>query len=124
MSGATVAAASGVGFGLFQMRVDVHAHVIVPEVLRDAAPAEAWRPRVGARMTTVDVVVAGAGHNSLITAAYLAQAGYEVVVLDARPIRPGARSSASAPSRRTSPTTRSSRRSSRAPWTSRRRTAT
>ncbi|HVC87274.1 MAG TPA: NAD(P)/FAD-dependent oxidoreductase [Gaiellaceae bacterium] len=33
---------------------------------------------------TADVVVAGAGHNSLITAAYLAKAGYEVVVLDAR----------------------------------------
>jgi aminocarboxymuconate-semialdehyde decarboxylase len=28
------------------MRIDVHAHVIVPEVLRDAAPDEAWRPRV------------------------------------------------------------------------------
>lgn len=28
------------------MIVDVHAHVIVPEVLRDAAPAEDWRPRV------------------------------------------------------------------------------
>jgi aminocarboxymuconate-semialdehyde decarboxylase len=26
--------------------VDVHAHVIVPELLRDAAPDEAWRPRV------------------------------------------------------------------------------
>jgi aminocarboxymuconate-semialdehyde decarboxylase len=26
--------------------VDAHAHVIVPEVLRDAAPAECWRPRV------------------------------------------------------------------------------
>jgi aminocarboxymuconate-semialdehyde decarboxylase len=26
--------------------VDVHAHVIVPEVTRDAAPDEAWRPRV------------------------------------------------------------------------------
>ena len=33
-------------------------------------------------MTTADVVVAGAGHNSLITAAYLAVAGYEVLVLD------------------------------------------
>ena len=33
---------------------------------------------------TADFVVAGAGHNSLITAAYLARAGYEVVVLDAR----------------------------------------
>jgi aminocarboxymuconate-semialdehyde decarboxylase len=26
--------------------VDAHAHVIVPEVTREAAPAEAWRPRV------------------------------------------------------------------------------
>lgn len=26
--------------------VDSHAHIIVPQVLRDAAPAEAWRPRV------------------------------------------------------------------------------
>jgi phytoene dehydrogenase-like protein len=34
---------------------------------------------------TADYVVAGGGHNSLITAAYLARAGYEVVVLDARP---------------------------------------
>jgi len=40
-------------------------------------------------MTTADVVVAGAGHNSLITAAYLAAAGYEVVVLDARAIPGG-----------------------------------
>jgi phytoene dehydrogenase-like protein len=34
---------------------------------------------------TADFVVAGAGHNSLITAAYLARAGYDVLVLDARP---------------------------------------
>src|SRR5919205_1037774 len=34
---------------------------------------------------TVDVVVAGGGHNSLITAAYLAKAGYDVLVLEARP---------------------------------------
>jgi phytoene dehydrogenase-like protein len=33
---------------------------------------------------TADFVIAGAGHNSLITAAYLARAGHEVVVLDAR----------------------------------------
>ena len=32
-----------------------------------------------------DVVVAGAGHNSLICAAYLAKAGYRVVVLEGRP---------------------------------------
>ena len=28
------------------MRIDAHAHVIVPEALRDAAPDDAWRPRV------------------------------------------------------------------------------
>jgi phytoene dehydrogenase-like protein len=33
-----------------------------------------------------DVVVAGAGHNSLVAAAYLARAGYEVLVLEARPV--------------------------------------
>lgn len=32
-----------------------------------------------------DVVVAGAGHNSLVAAAYLAKAGFEVLVLEARP---------------------------------------
>ena len=35
------------------------------------------------------IVVAGAGHNSLITAAYLAVAGYEVLVLDSRHIPGG-----------------------------------
>jgi len=38
---------------------------------------------------SADVVVAGAGHNSLIAAAYLAKAGYECLVLDARPIAGG-----------------------------------
>lgn len=33
-----------------------------------------------------DVVVAGAGHNSLIAAAYLSKAGYRCVVLEGRPI--------------------------------------
>ncbi len=28
------------------MIIDSHAHIIVPEILREAAPAEAWRPRV------------------------------------------------------------------------------
>lgn len=40
--------------------------------------------------STADVVVAGAGHNSLIAAAYLAKAGYEVLILDARPVAGGA----------------------------------
>ena len=35
---------------------------------------------------TFDIVVAGAGHNSLITAAYLAKAGYSCLVLEARPV--------------------------------------
>ena len=38
---------------------------------------------------TADIVVAGAGHNSLITAAYLAKVGYECLVLDARAIPGG-----------------------------------
>ncbi len=33
-----------------------------------------------------DVVVAGAGHNSLVAAAYLAKAGFSVLVLEARPL--------------------------------------
>lgn len=36
-----------------------------------------------------DVVVAGAGHNSLVTACYLAKAGYRCLVLDARSIPGG-----------------------------------
>jgi phytoene dehydrogenase-like protein len=40
-------------------------------------------------VTDTQIVVAGAGHNSLITAAYLALAGYEVLVLDARAIPGG-----------------------------------
>lgn len=39
--------------------------------------------------TVADIVVAGAGHNALVTAAYLARAGQEVVVLDARPVPGG-----------------------------------
>jgi phytoene dehydrogenase-like protein len=35
---------------------------------------------------TVDVVIAGAGHNSLVTAAYLARAGFEVLVVEARTV--------------------------------------
>ena len=35
---------------------------------------------------TADVVVVGAGHDSLITAGYLAKAGLEVAVLEAKDI--------------------------------------
>ena len=38
---------------------------------------------------SAEIVVAGAGHNSLVTAAYLAVAGYRVLVLDARDIPGG-----------------------------------
>lgn len=38
---------------------------------------------------TYDIVVAGAGHNSLITAAYLARSGYSCVLLDARHVLGG-----------------------------------
>ncbi|MDE0347985.1 MAG: NAD(P)-binding protein, partial [Boseongicola sp.] len=40
-------------------------------------------------MTAADFVIAGAGHNSLVTACYLAKAGYSCTVLDARPIPGG-----------------------------------
>jgi len=40
-----------------------------------AAPAERF-----------DIVVAGAGHNSMITAAYLAKAGYRCLILEGRPM--------------------------------------
>jgi phytoene dehydrogenase-like protein len=39
--------------------------------------------------TSADIVVAGAGHNSLLTACYLAKAGYRCLVLDARHIPGG-----------------------------------
>lgn len=38
---------------------------------------------------TADIVVAGAGHNSLITAAYLQKAGFKCLVLDARGVPGG-----------------------------------
>jgi len=41
--------------------------------------------KVGRPETSFDFVVAGAGHNSLITAAYLTKAGFSVLVLEGRP---------------------------------------
>ena len=49
----------------------------------DELPREA---RGAARAEEFDYVIAGAGHNSLICAAYLAKAGYRVVVLEGRPM--------------------------------------
>src|SRR5487761_949757 len=43
----------------------------------------ATQRRGGGMTTDPDIVVAGAGHNSLITACYLAKAGYRCLVLEA-----------------------------------------
>ena len=42
-------------------------------------------PQAAGTSDRFDIVVAGAGHNSLITAAYLAKAGYRCVILEGRP---------------------------------------
>jgi phytoene dehydrogenase-like protein len=42
-----------------------------------------------ARAPAADIVVAGAGHNSLIAAAYLCRAGHRCLVLDGRPVPGG-----------------------------------
>jgi phytoene dehydrogenase-like protein len=52
-----------------------------------AAQSSASARRQGER---VDFVIAGAGHNSLICAGYLAKAGYSVLVLEGRPTIGGA----------------------------------
>jgi phytoene dehydrogenase-like protein len=44
----------------------------------------AGRAGHGTPVATADVVIVGAGHNSLVSAAYLAAAGLEVIVLEAR----------------------------------------
>jgi len=41
-------------------------------------------------MTTLDAIIIGAGHNGLVTAAYLARSGLQVLVLERRPIVGGA----------------------------------
>src|ERR1700752_3318566 len=42
-------------------------------------------PEQGAPSERFDFVIAGAGHNSLICAAYLSKGGYKVLVLEGRP---------------------------------------
>src|SRR3954464_2776100 len=39
--------------------------------------------------TTYDAIIIGAGHNGLVTAAYLARAGYKVLVLERRDVLGG-----------------------------------
>ena len=50
-----------------------------------AASEAAQAARGAARAEEFDYVIAGAGHNSLICAAYLAKGGYKVLVLEGRP---------------------------------------
>lgn len=53
--------------------------------LAPLAFAPAARGQSNASAERFDFVVAGAGHNSLVCAAYLAKAGYKVLVLEGRP---------------------------------------
>src|SRR5579863_9272611 len=53
---------------------------------KPAAGEPAQAARGAARAEEFDYVIAGAGHNSLICAAYLAKAGYRVLVLEGRPM--------------------------------------
>src|SRR5215469_2887073 len=62
-------------------------------VCRAGVDCERRQRRAGADRssmdTSADIVVAGAGHNSLIAACYLAKAGYRCLVLDTRPVPGG-----------------------------------
>src|ERR1700733_9828884 len=53
--------------------------------LAPLAIAQAVSGQASAQPERFDFVVAGAGHNSLVCAAYLAKAGYRVLVLEGRP---------------------------------------
>lgn len=53
--------------------------------LAPLAFAQAARGQANAPAERFDYVVAGAGHNSLVCAAYLAKAGYKILVLEGRP---------------------------------------
>jgi flavin-dependent dehydrogenase len=44
----------------------------------------------GAQSGRYDIIIIGAGHNALVTAAYLARAGYRVLVLERREVIGGA----------------------------------
>ena len=55
-----------------------------PSRRRPAPPLPAHRPSRGHRPSSYDAIVVGGGHNGLTTAAYLARAGLDVVVLERR----------------------------------------
>src|ERR1700737_2029378 len=59
---------------------------------RRAAPtiAEASHPEGEGMSNRFDAIVIGAGHNGLVTACYLARAGWKVLVLERRPVVGGA----------------------------------
>jgi len=61
----------------------VTAAAVAPFVLRASDPGAAQSTTT--RSNQFDIVVAGAGHNSLVAAAYLAKAGYRCVVLEDQP---------------------------------------
>ena len=61
----------------------VTAAALTPLAFRAPDPGAEQSPSGGSNQ--VDIVVAGAGHNSLIAAAYLAKAGYHCVVLEDQP---------------------------------------
>src|SRR6202046_2842388 len=44
----------------------------------------------GAKAGRYDIIIVGAGHNALVTSAYLARAGYRVLVLERREVIGGA----------------------------------
>src|SRR5579885_2520831 len=65
-------------------RVFVKGASLAPLAL-SSFPAIAQQTTSAAPSDRFDIVIAGAGHNSLVCAAYLAKAGYRVLVLEGRP---------------------------------------
>src|SRR5579872_4842656 len=55
------------------------------KMLAPLAFAQSSRAQSNTPAERFDFVVAGAGHNSLVCSAYLAKAGYKVLVLEGRP---------------------------------------
>lgn len=57
----------------------------LPAAVEQQAGAQATQQTARAMGDRFDMVFAGAGHNSLVCAAYMAKAGYKVLVLEGRP---------------------------------------